>query len=408
MTRLRVRVRGTVQGVGFRPHVWRLATALGLTGTVLQRRRGRAGRGAGRAGGGIRARRSRRQARRRWRASPRSRSRAVPPRRRRGRLRHPRQRRRPGGDLGAPDACVCPACLAEMCDPADRRWRYPFLNCTQCGPRFTITRRLPYDRANTAMAGFRAVPGLRGANTPTPPTAASMPSRSPARHCGPRLSHPIADVLAALRARADRGAEGARAASTCCATPTDAAAVERLRARKERGGKPFAVMALNAASVERWAAPARRSGRRWNRSSGRSCCWQRRAGLPDALAPGLDTLGVMLPAAPLHYLLFHEAAGRPGGHRLAGGCERPAAGGHQRQSRRRAAGDRRRRGRARLGGIADLVVTHDRAVVTRCDDSVVRVIDGGAALPAPRPRLHARAPSRWPARCRRCWRWAAC
>ena len=151
-TRLRVRVRGTVQGVGFRPHVWRLATGLGLSGTVRNDAEGVLAEVQG-----ARA------------AELAERLRCDPPRLARITAIEVQPCTPVAGETGfiilgsaagrvatavAPDACVCADCLAEMCDPADRRWRFPFINCTQCGPRFTITRQLPYDRANTAMAGF--------------------------------------------------------------------------------------------------------------------------------------------------------------------------------------------------------------------------------------------------------------
>ena len=243
--RLRVRVRGTVQGVGFRPHLWRLATALGLTGNVRNDAEGVLAEVQGARAGEL-AEQLRRT------APPLARIAAIevtpcPP---------------VAGEAGftilgsapgqvatavAPDACVCPDCLAEMCDPADRRFRYPFLNCTQCGPRFTITRRLPYDRTNTAMAGFPLCAACRAEyENPADRRFHAEPIACP--DCGPRLSHDIAEVLAALRAGQIVALKGLGGFHLLCDATNDAT-VTRLRTSKERGDKPFAIMALNAASA---------------------------------------------------------------------------------------------------------------------------------------------------------------
>ena len=376
-TRLRIRVRGTVQGVGFRPHVWRLATELGLTGSVCNDPTGVLAEVQGVRAGEF-ADRLRRD------KLPLARITAIEV--------------QPcpsvpdetgfvilGSNAGrvatavAPDACVCADCLAEMCDPADRRWRFPFINCTQCGPRFTITRRLPYDRANTAMAGFPLCDDCRCEyENPADRRFHAEPTACPA--CGPRLSHEVDQVLAALRSGRIVALKGLGGFHLLC-DASDGDAVAQLRARKERGNKPFAVMALNPASLEHRVRvePAERvmleSVERpivlLTGMGSRAAPWP---GL--LLAPHLDTLGVMLPAAPHHFLLFHEAAGRPTGTAwlnqpndllLVATSANP--GGEPLVIDDDDA-------RARLAGLADLVVTHDRPVVTRCDDSVVRVIDG--------------------------------
>lgn len=372
MTRLRLRLRGTVQGVGMRPHLWRLATSLGLTGTVRNDAEGvlaevqgaRAAEFAPALGA------------------------APPPL---ARLAAIEVAPCPevagesgfvilgsGGGLAATaiaaDAAPCLACLAEMCDPADRRWRYPFLNCTHCGPRFTITRRVPYDRANTAMAPFPLCEDCRGEyENPADRRFHAEPVACPV--CGPQLSHPIEAVLAALREGKIVALKGVGGFHLLC-DAGNPIAVATLRARKERGGKPFAVMALNAASAAQWTeiTPAERTA--LESPERPIVLLTARPGLPEALAPNLDTLGVMLPPSPLHYLLFHEAAGRPAGtawleqaHELLLVATSANPGGEPLVIDDADA-------RARLSGIADLVVTHDRAIVARCDDSVVRVVAG--------------------------------
>jgi hydrogenase maturation protein HypF len=373
MIRLRVRVRGIVQGVGFRPHMWRLATALGLTGTVRNDSAGVLAEVQG-----ARA------------AELVERLRREPPALARITAIEAVLCPLVAGEVGfnilaseagraatsvAPDACVCADCLAELCDPADRRWGYPFLNCTQCGPRFTITRRLPYDRANTAMAGFALCEACRREYAdPADRRFHAEPIACPA--CGPRLSHDMATILAALQAGRIVALKGLGGFHLLC-DAADGDAVARLRARKERGGKPFAVMALNAASAARWTriGAVERAALESAERPVVLLATRGQAALPAALAPGLDTLGVMLPAAPLHFLVFHQAAGRPAGtawlkvpHPLLLVATSANPGGEP-----LVIGDDE--AHARLAGLADLVVTHDRPVVTRCDDSVMRVID---------------------------------
>ena len=397
LPRLRVRVRGTVQGVGFRPYVWRIATALGLTGTVRNDAEGVLAELQG----------------------PRAAEflallRRDPPKLARITAIEAESCPPEAGEVGfvilgsaagrvvtavAPDACICPDCLAELCNPTDRRWRYPFINCTQCGPRFTITRHLPYDRANTSMAGFPLCADCRREyENPADRRFHAEPTACPA--CGPRLSHDLETITAALLCGRIVALKGLGGYHLLC-DAANTAAVSRLRGRKERGEKPFAVMALNAVSAERWCrvdATERtalesterpvvlltkkqgRPGRCPGPAKGREAPGTHYLGgleqTTDFLAPGLNTIGTMLPAAPLHFLLFHEAAGRPTGtdwlaapHPLLLVATSANPGGEPLVIDDDEA-------RTRLTGLADLVVTHDRPVLTRCDDSVVRVIDG--------------------------------
>ena len=181
--RIRVTVRGVVQGVGFRPFVYTTATMLGLTGSVAQRRGGRGDRGRGRrrrripgraghaaAAGGRGVRRGRRGAGA-------------------GRdgIRHRRHAHGDGRDVASPDIATCDECLAELRDPANRRYRHPFINCTNCGPRFTIIASLPYDRCATAMAGFPMCAACaREYADPADRRFHAQPVCCPA--CGPRLA----------------------------------------------------------------------------------------------------------------------------------------------------------------------------------------------------------------------------
>ena len=370
--RQRVRVRGIVQGVGFRPHVWRLAKVLALSGWVRNDAEGVLLEVQGERAGEFVAR---------LEAEP-------PPLARISGIEAEWVTSVAGepeflilGSAGgvvttsaAPDACVCPACLAEMCDPADRRWGYPFLNCTECGPRFTIISRLPYDRPNTAMAVFPMCKACRAEyENPADRRFHAQPVACP--ECGPRLSHPVAEVVAALRAGRIVALKALGGFQLLC-DATDADVLARLRERKGREAKPFAVMALNARSVRRFAkiGPAEQAS--LESPERPIVLLTRKSGLPEELAPELDTLGVMLPVAPLHFLLFHEAAGRPSGTDWLGWesglllvATSANPGGEPLVIDDAEA-------TARLADIADLVVTHDRLIVTRCDDSVVRVIGG--------------------------------
>lgn len=378
--RLRIRVRGRVQGVGFRPHVHALARRFGLTGWVLNDPQGVLIEVQGTAAADLVTALT-------AEAPPLARIDAVQcetiaplPGEDSFSIHHSESAGAVATGIG-PDATVCPACLAELFDPADRRYRYAFLNCTHCGPRYTITRRLPYDRPQTAMSGFTLCPDcLSEYQDPTDRRFHAQPTACPA--CGPRLSHPPEDILAALRDGkivAIKGLGGFHLA--CDATRADA--VERLRRVKQRNGKPFALMVANADSAGRHV---RMDGDERAVLEGVArpiVLLRRREDAPELapdIAPGLAWLGVMLPYTPLHYLLFHEAAGRPDGAGWLGepqeltlvmtsanpGGEPLAIGNDE--------------ARERLDGIADLVVDHDRDIVIRADDSVVRKLAGAPAF----------------------------
>ncbi|MGZ8372724.1 MAG: carbamoyltransferase HypF [Rhodoplanes sp.] len=373
--RLRLRVRGAVQGVGFRPFAYGLATRLELSGFVRNGPDGvtlevegmRAGEFLDRLRG------------------------APPPLARIDAVEV--ERLAPLGDAGfaitaseggpartriVPDTAVCEACLDDLFDPASRFYRYPFVTCTHCGPRFTLTRKLPYDRPQTSMASFAMCAACaRDYHDPTNRRFHAEPIGCPV--CGPRLSHAIEVIVDALRAGQIVALKGIGGFHLMCDAGNERAVAE-LRRRKAREAKPFAVMVANLASLDRIAVSTAAERRLLAQPARPIVLMQDRGVLAPSIAPGLTRIGIVLPFAPLHHLIFHVAAGSP-----ADPAARPAAndlvlvatsanpGGEP-----LVVGDDE--AHERLAGIADLIVTHDRAIVTRADDSVMAVVDGAPAF----------------------------
>ncbi|WP_425376218.1 carbamoyltransferase HypF, partial [Rhodoplanes roseus] len=281
------------------------------------------------------------------------------------------------------DAATCEACLDELFDPASRFHLYPFVNCTHCGPRWTITRRLPYDRPNTAMAGFAMCPDCAAAYQ-DPRDRRFHAEPVACVRCGPTLSHPIGEIAAALRSGKIVALKGIGGFHLMC-DATDEAGVAELRRRKAREAKPFAVMVANAASLALFGMATEAHVALATRPARPIVLMPLRKGtdapvLAPSISPGLSQVGLMLPYAPVHHLLFHALLGspedrawrttpqnvalvatsaNPGGEPLVVDDE-----------------DAQRR----LAGIADLIVTHDRPIAVRTDDSVMTLIDGAPAF----------------------------
>jgi hydrogenase maturation protein HypF len=392
VARRAIRVRGAVQGVGFRPFVWRLAHELDLAGWVCNDPSGVAIEVQGQAD--ILERFLARLARE---APALARIDAIETREL-----HADGRRAfdivasgagPANTGVAADAAVCADCLEELFNPRDRRYRYAFINCTGCGPRYTISRALPYDRANTSMAAFALCPAC-GQEYGDPGSRRFHAQPNACADCGPQLALcdsagmrlDRGDVLAEVLARLERGeivaVKGLGGFHLAC-DARNAAAVARLRAGKAREEKPFAVMVASTASL-RALAEVGPGERALLEARERPIVLLQKKTACDALlagvAPGVARLGAMLPCTPLQYLLFHQAAGRPDGcawlteaQPLVLVMTSANAGGEPLIAANAEA-------LARLGAIADAFVLNDRDIVVRCDDSVVRANGEGPAF----------------------------
>lgn len=290
-----------------------------------------------------------------------------------------------------PDAATCAACLSEINDPSQRRYRYPFTNCTYCGPRLTIIEAAPYDRANTAMRGFAMCAECSAEYAdPADRRFHAQPIACPA--CGPRLAlstidgRPVelADGGDAIAAAAKLIIEGRIVALKglggfhLACDATNAEAVAELRRRKRRFGKAFAVMMPDLDTVRRFCVLSEMEAQLLQSREAPIILLDSDGDrFPEAIAPGLSTLGVMLPYTPLHHLLMQDL-GRPAVMTSGNLSDEPqCTDGHE--------------ARARLAGIADYLLDHDRPIVNRVDDSVVRIMAGESAM-IRRARGYAPAP----------------
>jgi hydrogenase maturation protein HypF len=390
--RRRLEVRGVVQGVGFRPFVYRLARELALDGWVRNDGAGVTIEVQGDAACIERLAQSvREKAPTRARVDSVALRECAPEDCGCGFAILDSSGGRAATAIG-PDSAVCADCLAELFDPDNRRYRHAFINCTCCGPRYTITRRLPYDRGMTSMAAFaQCASCLAEYRSPLDRRFHAEPNAC--ADCGPRLAFldatarpvldvdPVSEALVRLRRGQIVAIKGLGGFHLAC-NARDAAAVARLRERKARDEKPFAVMVANVASARAWANTTSADESLLEAAERAIVLLRKRGDREEALdgvAPGLAWLGVMLPYTPLQYLLFHEAAGRPSGtgwlgdsHDLVLVMTSANPGGEPLVTRNDEALER-------LAGIADAFLVHDRDIVIGCDDSVLRAVPAAAA-----------------------------
>lgn len=366
-----IRVRGAVQGVGFRPFVYREAMRLGIKGWVRNSPSG----AEILAAGSLDALNSFKAA-------------ILDP--------HPPARvddleheattapvpegfsiaesNTAGGKTASilPDLATCPDCLREMNDPGNRRYRYPFTNCIACGPRYSILERIPYDRANTTMKVFAMCHACRAEyEDPGNRRFHAQPNACP--ECGPQIAfleksgHLLAEKDAALLMAAERIKTGQIIAIKgiggfhliCDATNEDA--ILELRRRKHREEKPFAVMMEHLAMAEQFAVISEKEAQ-WLTSPAAPIVLLRPKGatLPGAIAPRNPWLGVFLPYSPLHHLLM-QALKRPVIATSGNSSEEPICTDNQSAIER-------------LGDIADFFLVHNRPIAHPVDDSVMRIV----------------------------------
>lgn len=367
MRRLVIGIRGRVQGVGFRPHVFSLAKTLNLTGFVRN------------CGTGVILEIQGKNVHAFLEALPHN----LPPLARIDAcdvtesacvtdeacftILHSLQEQ--ANTIIAPDTAPCDACLQELFDPESRYFQYPFLNCTHCGPRLTITADLPYDRAQTAMRHF---PLCEACHTeyhhPENRRYHAQPIACEA--CGPELECDIEAIVSALKIGKIVALKGPGGYQLLC-DARNASAVNTLRARKQREQKPFAVMVENIEAAACFAE-VNVTAQALLESRARPIVLlkkRRPERLCASLAPHLSHLGIMLPATPLHHLLFKvmgmkNAALVVTSANISGNpliIEDETA-------------------KGALSGIADIIISHNRDILTRVDDSVVTIINNAPVL----------------------------
>ncbi len=295
----------------------------------------------------------------------------------------------------SPDVTICPDCRRELFDHSDRRYRYPFINCTNCGPRFTIIQDIPYDRPNTTMAGFKMCPTCQAEyHDPSDRRFHAQPIACP--DCGPTIrfesdnsNSTVEDALQQARELLARGQilaiKGLGGYHLAC-DAMNSEAVEKLRNRKKRSLKPFALMAFDIEIIARFVHISDEERKLLESPQHPVVLLRKKPGniVLDQTAPNQNHLGFMLPYTPLHLLLLEPAPGFPEVFVMTSGniSEEPIAYEDEDAA-------------TRLTGIADGFLTHDRPIHIRVDDSVTRVFEK-KVIPIRRARGYAPQPLSFP------------
>jgi hydrogenase maturation protein HypF len=361
MKRVRVKVGGVVQGVGFRPFVYRMARRLDLAGFARNSSAGLVAEVEGEAA-----------AVDRFVAAI---VEEAPPLARVGEVEVAEMPAT--GDRGftiresleavgefalvSPDVATCDACRREIFDPANRRFHYPFTNCTDCGPRYTIVEDIPYDRPNTTMRVFAMCPACRAEyDDPADRRFHAQPNACPV--CGPRLSITVWEAQGRLAAGEILAIKGLGGFHLGC-DARNQEAVERLRSRKRRSDKPFAVMCRDMTAVARVCVAGEVERSALEGPEHPIVVMPQRGDELSHCAPGNRTLGAMLPYTPLHHLLFDRAPYDVLVMTSGNLSEEPIVTSNV-------------EAQTRLAGVADAFVMHDRDIYMRADDSVARSFEG--------------------------------
>jgi hydrogenase maturation protein HypF len=277
--------------------------------------------------------------------------------------------------LVSPDVSLCPDCLRELFDPVDRRYLYPFINCTHCGPRYSITKSVPYDRPNTTMASFTLCPECeKEYHDPQDRRFHAQPNACP--KCGPEVQfrvqsseytvnglEAIQKTIASLKQGGIAALKGIGGFHIACDAMNEAA-VRKLRERKRKSNKPFAVMMPDVGTIKRFCEVSE-AERKLLESVKRPIVLLRKKnkhGLSAAVSPNNQYLGVMLPYTPLHYLLFYRSNSAFQALVMTSGnlSEEPIVHDNEEAFKN-------------LSGIVDGFLTHNRDIFMRVDDSVIRI-----------------------------------
>jgi hydrogenase maturation protein HypF len=374
--RFRLTVRGKVQGVGFRPYVFRFATALNLVGFVKN------------IGGGVMVEIQGEQNKQfidniRKNSPPLAEVssievEAIPEDPHASDFKILDSCRDQTNTHLPADMAICDQCVNDLFNKKSRFYLYPFVSCVHCGPRFSITYQLPFDRQTTAMQDFLFCAScLADYDDPKNRRFHAQPLACPT--CGPSLSHSIEEIIHHIKAGNIIALKGMGGYQLIC-DATNEAAIETLRARKRRQFKPFAIMALNCLSVKEIALCGLGSEKLLTHGSRPIVLLPKSDGhLPESIAPCLNHLGVMLPATPLHYLLFYGLAGFSDNVAWLDRREKNVlivtSGNIHGQPLIKDDQDIEN-----LKEIADLIVSYNRKITTHVDDSVIKIINQSPAF----------------------------